>query len=76
SIEWDDNGTASTKKFLDRVCRIFVNDLDLDPIVSDKVGKENDGSLDKVYNQTVMKVTEDFENLHFNTAISQLMVFV
>lgn len=76
SIDWDDNGPASTKKFLDRVWRLFVNDLDLDPIVSDKVVEENDGSLDKVYNQTVKKVTEDFESLHFNTAISQMMVFV
>ena len=33
-------------------------------------------SLDKVYNQTVKKVTEDFETLGFNTAISQLMVFI
>ena len=76
SIDWDDNGPASTKKFLDRVWRLFVNDLDLDPIVSDKVVEGNDGSLDKVYNQTVKKVTEDFESLHFNTAISQMMVFV
>ncbi|EEU21848.1 leucine--tRNA ligase [Lactobacillus mulieris] len=76
SIDWDDNGPASTKKFLDRVWRLFVNDLDLDPIVSDKVVEENDGSLDKIYNQTVKKVTEDFESLHFNTAISQMMVFV
>ncbi|MGI6025242.1 MAG: class I tRNA ligase family protein, partial [Pediococcus parvulus] len=36
----------------------------------------NDGKLDKVYNQTVKKVTHDFEHLHFNTAISQMMVFV
>lgn len=76
SIDWDDNGPASTKKFLDRVWRLFVNDLDLDPIVSDKVVEENDGRLDKIYNQTVKKVTEDFESLHFNTAISQMMVFV
>lgn len=76
SIDWDDNGPASTKKFLDRVWRLFVNDLDLDPIVSDKVVEENDGSLDKIYNQTVKKVTEDFESLHFNTAISQMMVFL
>ena len=37
---------------------------------------ENDGTLDKVYNETVKKVTEDFDALHFNTAISQMMVFV
>ena len=38
--------------------------------------KLNDGKLDKVYHQTVKKVTEDFEELHFNTAISQMMIFV
>ena len=29
-----------------------------------------------IYNQTVKKVTEDFESLNFNTAISQMMIFV
>lgn len=76
SIDWNDNGPASTKKFLDRVWRLFVNDLDLKAIPADKIVKENDGSLDKIYNQTVKKVTEDFDELHFNTAISQMMVFV
>lgn len=42
----------------------------------DRITTLNDGKLDKVYHQTVKKVTEDYENLHFNTAISQLMVFV
>jgi leucine--tRNA ligase len=76
SIDWDDNGPASIKKFLDRVWRLMVNDLDVKVVVSDKIVEENDGQLDKVYNQTVKKVTEDFEALHFNTAISQMMVFV
>lgn len=76
SIDWDDNGPASTKKFLDRVWRLFVNDLDLKAIPQENIVAENDGTLDKVYNETVKKVTEDFEALHFNTAISQLMVFV
>lgn len=76
SIDWNDNGPASTKKFLDRVWRLMVNDLDLKAVPSDKITDKNDGQLDKVYNQTVKKVTEDFDALHFNTAISQLMVFV
>lgn len=76
SIDWDDNGPASTKKFLDRIWRLFVNDLDLKAIPQENIVEENDGSLDKVYNETVKKVTEDFDNLHFNTAISQLMVFI
>ncbi|PWT41264.1 leucine--tRNA ligase, partial [Limosilactobacillus reuteri] len=75
SIDWDDNGPASTKKFLDRVWRLFVNDLDLKAIPQEKIVDENDGELDKVYAETVKKVTEDFEALHFNTAISQMMVF-
>lgn len=76
SIDWDDNGPASTKKFLDRVWRLMVNDLDLKAIPSENIVDENDGTLDKVYNQTVKKVTEDFDALHFNTAISQMMVFM
>ena len=42
----------------------------------DRVSNYNDGKLTKIYNQTVKKVTEDFERMHYNTAISQLMVFV
>ncbi len=76
SIDWDDNGPSGVKKFLDRVWRTFVNDLDLDPIPSDKISDENDGKLDKLYNQTVKVVTDHFEQLHFNTAISQMMVFI
>ena len=34
------------------------------------------GKLEKVYHQTVKKVTENYEELKFNTAISQLMVFI
>ena len=75
SIDWDDNGPASTKKFLDRVWRLFVNDLDLKAIPQERIVDENDGELDKVYAETVKKVTEDFDALHFNTAISQMMVF-
>ncbi|GHN19136.1 leucine--tRNA ligase [Lactobacillus delbrueckii] len=76
SIDWDDNGPSGVKKFLDRVWRTFVNDLDLDPIPSEKITDKNDGKLDKIYNETVKTVTEHFEELHFNTAISQMMVFM
>jgi leucyl-tRNA synthetase len=36
----------------------------------------NDGHLDKVYNQTVKIVTNDFAHMRFNVGISQMMVFV
>lgn len=73
SIAWSENGLEGSRKFLDRVWRLIVDDEDK---MRDHITKINDGSLTKVYNQTVKKVTEDLENLHFNTAISQLMVFV
>ena len=40
------------------------------------VKDEENKNLEKIYNQTVKKVTEDYETLNFNTAISQMMIFV
>lgn len=73
SKEWSTNGLDGSRKFLDRIWRLFVNE---DGTLGSKIGGESDGTLDKVYNQTVKKVTEDFESMHNNTAISQLMVFI
>ncbi len=73
SIAWSENGLEGSRKFLDRVWRLIVDENNK---MRDRITTLNDGKLDKVYNQTVKKVTEDYENLHFNTAISQLMVFV
>ena len=39
------------------------------------VPKENK-NLEQLYHITVKKVTEDYENLKFNTAISSLMIFM
>ena len=73
SIAWSEEGLAGARRFLDRVWRLFV---DSEGRLRDHVTTVNTGELDKIYNQTVKKVTEDFEKLHFNTGISQLMVFV
>lgn len=73
SIAWSENGLEGSRKFLDRVWRLIADDENK---MRDHITTINDGKLTKVYNQTVKKVTEDYENLHFNTAISQLMVFV
>ena len=71
--DWTEEGVEGARRFLDRVWRLFIDD---ENEVRDRITTHNDGSLDIVYNQTVKKVTEDFEALQFNTAISQLMVFV
>ncbi|MBO0432423.1 leucine--tRNA ligase [Enterococcus sp. DIV0660C] len=73
SIAWSENGLEGSRKFLDRVWRLIVDDNNK---MRDRITTINDGKLAKVYNQTVKKVTEDYASMHFNTAISQLMVFV
>lgn len=73
SIAWNENGLEGSRKFLDRVWRLIVDENNQ---MRDRITTINDHKLTKVYNQTVKKVTEDLENMHFNTAISQLMVFV
>ena len=65
---WDPNGIEGSKKFLDRVWRMFAE--------SGKIKDEPNKNLEKVYHFTVKKVTNDFENMYFNTAISQMMIFV
>lgn len=73
SIAWSENGLEGSRKFLDRVWRLIVDETGK---MRDRITTVNDGKLTKAYSQTVKKVTEDYEQLHFNTAISQMMVFV
>ncbi len=68
SKPWSNQGVEGARRFLERVYRILI---EMDTIVDEPV-KE----LDFIYHQTVKKVTEDFENLAFNTAISQMMIFI
>ncbi|GKQ42474.1 leucine--tRNA ligase [Companilactobacillus sp. RD055328] len=75
SISWSEEGLAGSHRFLERVWRLFINDDD-ESTLKDTIVNDNDDILEKVYNETVKKVTEDFEEMHFNTAISQMMVFV
>ncbi|SJZ79421.1 leucyl-tRNA synthetase [Pilibacter termitis] len=75
SIAWSEEGLEGARKFLDRVWRLIIDDND-NGRMRERITTVNDGKLDKVYNETVKKVSEDFEKLSFNTAISQLMVFV
>ena len=65
---WDPNGIDGSKKFLDRVWRLYTE--------SGKIVDKENPKLDKTYNYTVMKVSKDYENMDFNTAIAQMMIFV
>ncbi len=68
SKPWNESGVEGTRKWLDRVYRLFIE--------SDKLSDENDGKLDYTYHFTVKKVTNDYETLNMNTAISQMMIFI
>ena len=74
SIAWSENGLDGSRRFLDRVYRLFVDEET--GKVNDKVQDKDNEELEVSYNFTVKKVSEDIEILGFNTAISQLMVFV
>ncbi|MCF2624368.1 leucine--tRNA ligase [Ligilactobacillus salivarius] len=73
SIPWSEEGLGGTHKFINRVWNLLIDENDN---LRDRVTTINNHDLDKIYNETVKKVTEDYEAMHFNTAISQLMVFV
>ena len=68
SKPWSNQGVEGAHRFLDRVYRAILE--------SDFVKDEEVPELDFIYNQTVKKVTDDYEDLAFNTAISQMMIFI
>ena len=74
SIAWSENGLDGSRRFLDRVYRLFVDEETGKG--NDKVQDKDNAELEVSYNYTVKKVSEDIEILGFNTAISQFMVFV
>ena len=67
SKPWSTSGVEGAKKFLDRVWRLFTEE-------QKEIGENK--NLERLYHETVKNVTNDYENLSFNTAISHLMVLV
>ena len=67
---WSTSGLQAARKFIDRVYRLVVGESNI------KVVDEDTPNLAKSYNKTVKKVTHDYEEISFNTAIAQMMIFV
>lgn len=67
SKPWDDNGILGSRKFLDRIYRLYQEK---------KIEDSKSTELECIYHQTVKKVSKDYETLNFNTAISQMMIFI
>jgi leucyl-tRNA synthetase len=71
---WNTKGIEGVRRFLDRAWRLAFDDEDnLDPRVQDVT--PDDAAL-RVLHKTIDAVTTMTEDLRFNTAISQMMVFV
>lgn len=70
-LPWNPNGPSGARKFIERIYRLYVDDS-----LRSRWTKDDYSPLDTIYNQTIEKVTHDFEDLHFNTAIASLMVLV
>ncbi|MBE6667618.1 MAG: leucine--tRNA ligase [Ruminococcaceae bacterium] len=68
SKPWSNQGVEGARRFLNRVWAFFT---EAENIVDGEVP-----ALEKIYHKSVKKITEDFETLGFNTAISQMMIFV
>ena len=68
SKPWSNQGVEGAKRFLSRVWNFFTDES--------KLNDSKYAELEKIYNVTIRKVTSDFEQLAFNTAISQMMIFV
>lgn len=71
---WSTRGVEGVFRFLSRVWRLYVNEEgNLNENIKDV---EPTKDYERLYHQTVKKVGEDIENLRFNTAISQMMIFI
>lgn len=71
---WNEKGVEGIHRFLSRVWRLFITDAgELNDKITDEVGSDE---FRRTWHKTVKKVTEDMEHLRFNTAISQLMIFI
>lgn len=75
---WSTRGVEGVARFLARVWRLFMSENQVGNWeVSEKVTTaESDQGQQKVLHATIKKVTEDIESFSFNTAISQMMIFV
>ncbi|HDR04032.1 MAG TPA: leucine--tRNA ligase [Candidatus Marinimicrobia bacterium] len=72
---WSMSGIAGIHRFLNRVWRIFITEEDiLNPAILDKVNPNE--AFEKDFHKTIKKVSEDIASARFNTAISQMMIFI
>ena len=75
---WNTKGIEGIARFLRKLWRLILidNEATLSPKVDIKNQSKLDPETDRLLHQTIQKVSHDYENLGFNTAISQLMILL
>lgn len=76
---WDTNGIEGVRRFLDRIWRLSISDLNPDKSPAGQVIATDEAlpeEIDRLLNKTIKKVSQDIENMSFNTAVSAMMIFV
>jgi leucyl-tRNA synthetase len=73
---WETSGVAGVRRFLDRAWRLVIDSKTGD--ISEKIvaGDVDDPETERLLHGAIKKVTESVESLKFNTAISEMMIFV
>ncbi len=71
SLPWNNNGLSGTRKWLDRVYRYY---FEIEKEIIDH--KDLDSKLISDWNLFIKNFSENIENMQFNLAISQMMIFI
>ena len=68
AVAWNNDGVVGVYRFIERLWRLQEK-------ISDKQADEKkDLKIETLLNQTIVKVSADIEDMHFNTAISAMMI--
>lgn len=73
SKPWNTKTLEGTRKWLDRIWRLYEKYINKEIVLDDKL---KDDETESIYHQTIKGVTKDIEELKFNTAISKMMVYI
>ncbi len=73
--EWNDSGISGISRWLNRVWNLALDSYSQDEKTGPDVRQKAERELSRITHQTIKKVTDDLERLHFNTMIAALMEF-
>ena len=74
SKPWSTKGLQGCYRFINKLWSVIINEEgNLSSKIKDDIKPDNETLF--IHHQTIKKLGDDIENLHFNTAVSQLMIY-